>query len=241
MHLRVSEEMAQRFPDLRISFVTIQGMDNVGESEGLVAELRAAEADFRNRVPDEEKLGEDARIRAWREAYQAFKVNPKKFKPSAEALLRRVVKGSPVPWISKAVNAYLLAELFYLLPVGGYDVKGVQGDVVLRLSPGNEPFKAIGATEEEKTDAGEVVYADDAKVLTRRWNFRDCDQAKVEAASRDIALFVEAPSALVKTEDLVGLTELIGKKIQQYCGGTIRTGLLDPKKELRVALPFQAT
>jgi DNA/RNA-binding domain of Phe-tRNA-synthetase-like protein len=66
----------------------------------------------------------DDRIRAWREAYQAFKVNPKKFKPSAEALLRRVVKGSPVPWISKAVNAYLLAELSYLLPVGGYDLRG---------------------------------------------------------------------------------------------------------------------
>ncbi|ATB33460.1 hypothetical protein MEBOL_006958 [Melittangium boletus DSM 14713] len=238
MHLRVSEEMTQRFPDLRISFVTIQGMDNTGDSEGLAAELRAAEADFRARVPDEEKLGEDARIRAWREAYQAFKVNPKKFKPSAEALLRRVVKGSQVPWISKAVNAYLLAELFYLLPVGGYDLRGVQGDVVLRLSPGSEPFRAIGASEEEHTDAGEVVYADDAKVLTRRWNFRDCDAAKVETASRDIALFVEAPSALVRTEDLVGLTQLIGQKIQQYCGGTIRTGLLDPKQATSIALPL---
>lgn len=238
MHLRVSEEMAQRYPALRISFVTIQGMDNVGESEGLVAELRQAEADFRARVPDAERLGEDPRIRAWREAYQSFKVNPNKFKPSAEALLRRVVKGSPVPWISKAVNAYLLAELFYLLPVGGYDLRGVQGDIVLRLSPGSEPFKAIGASEEEKTDAGEVVYADDAKVLTRRWNFRDCDQAKVEPSSRDIALFVEAPSVLVRTEDLVGLTDLIGKKVQQYCGGSIHTGLLEPKQDLRVALPF---
>jgi DNA/RNA-binding domain of Phe-tRNA-synthetase-like protein len=239
MYLKVSEEMAQRYPDLRISFITVRGMDNTGESPELVAELREAEAAFRTRVPDANALGEDPRIKAWQEAYQSFKVNPKKFRPSAEALLRRVVKGDPVPWISKAVNAYLLAELSYLLPVGGYDVKGVNGDVTLRLSPGNESFTAIGAAQAETTDAGEVVYADDAKVLTRRWNFRDCDQAKVETASRDIALFVEAPSATVRTEDLVGLVELIGQKIQRYCGGTIRTGLLDARQTRAIALPFE--
>ncbi|MBN1204943.1 MAG: hypothetical protein JXB05_08460 [Myxococcaceae bacterium] len=236
MNLRVSEEMAARYPDLRISFLTVHGMDNQGRSEELEAELRAAEARFRERYADLNALGADPRIIAWREAYQSFKVNPNKFRPSAEALLRRVVKGDPVPWISKAVNAYLLSELTYPLPVGGYDLRGVQGDVHLRLSAGGEPFRAIGAAQDEQTEAGEVVYADDAKVLTRRWNFRDCDQAKVEAGSRDIALFVEAPFAAVKTEELVALVELIASKVRQYCGGTTRTGLLEPRQALQVAI-----
>jgi DNA/RNA-binding domain of Phe-tRNA-synthetase-like protein len=229
--LKVSDEMAQRYPDLRISFLTVRGMDNTGESEALGNELREAEQRFRGQFADQPALEADRRILAWREAYQSFGVNPKKFRPSAEALLRRVVKGDPVPWISKAVNAYLLAELFYLLPVGGYDVTGVKGDVHLRLSKGGESFTAIGSDKPEQTDAGEVVYADDEKVLTRRWNFRDCDQAKVTTGSKDIALFVEATSAAIQTEELTGLAELIARKIQQYCGGTTTTGLLDVKTQ----------
>jgi DNA/RNA-binding domain of Phe-tRNA-synthetase-like protein len=238
MNLIVSEEMTQRFPELRISFVVVRGMDNTGDaSADLDAEQRAGEADFRKRVPDQAALLADPRIAAWQDAYQRFGVNPKKFRPSAEALLRRVVNGNALPWISKAVNAYLLAELSYLLPVGGYDLSRLQGDLHLRLSPGNESFTGIGGGEPEQTGAGEVVYADDARVLTRRWNFRDCDHAKVEAASRDIILFAEAPSAAVKTEDLTGLVELIGEKIRRYCGGTTTTGLLDLQKGRELALP----
>ncbi|WP_342375550.1 phenylalanine--tRNA ligase beta subunit-related protein [Myxococcus stipitatus] len=181
----------------------------------------------------------DPRIAAWQEAYQRFGVNPKKARPSAEALLRRVVNGNPVPWINKAVNAYLFAELFYLLPVGGYTLGRLQGDLQLRLSPGDEPFTPIGGTEVEQTSAGEVVYADDARVLTRRWNFRDCDHAKVEADSRDIILFVEAPSAAVTTEDLKGLVSLIGEKIQQHCGGRTTLGLLDVREARAVQLPTE--
>ncbi|HYO54813.1 B3/B4 domain-containing protein [Archangium sp.] len=229
MKFIISDEMAQRYPDLRISILTVRGMDNTGESGVLQAELCEAEQRLRGQFADAAALGGDRRIRAWREAYRSFNVNPNKFKPSAEALLRRVVKGEPIPWISKAVNAYLLAELFYLLPVGGYDMSGVQGDIYLRLSPGGEPFRAIGTAEPEPTDAGEVVYADNKKILTRRWNFRDCDQAKLTPESKDIALFVEATAADIRTDELTDLAEFIAQKIQQYCGGTTHIGLLDIK------------
>ncbi|CAM4008453.1 hypothetical protein G4177_12570 [Corallococcus sp. ZKHCc1 1396] len=238
MQLSVSEDMAQRFPELRISFVAVRGMDNTGNPpEGLEAEIRAAESDFRARIPDLAALAADTRILAWQDAYQRFGVNPKKFRPSAEALLRRVVNGHPLPWISRAVNAYLLQELFFLLPVGGYDLGRLQGDLRLRLSPGNESFTGIGSPEPEPTSPGEVVYADDARVLTRRWNFRDCDFAKVETTSRDIILFAEAPSAAVKTEELLRLVEQIGGKIRQHCGGTTTTGLLDLQQGREVELP----
>ncbi|RYZ15233.1 MAG: hypothetical protein EOO70_07100, partial [Myxococcaceae bacterium] len=122
MQLSVSEDMAQRFPELRISFVAVRGMDNTGNPpEGLEAEIRAAESDFRARIPDLAALAADTRILAWQDAYQRFGVNPKKFRPSAEALLRRVVNGHPLPWISRAVNAYLLQELFFLLQQVGVD------------------------------------------------------------------------------------------------------------------------
>jgi DNA/RNA-binding domain of Phe-tRNA-synthetase-like protein len=236
MQLKIADSIVQGYPSLRIGFVVARGIDNQGPAPQLDEELRAAEADFRTRFANEAALDQDARIQAWRETYQSFKVNPKRFRPSAEALLRRVVKGDPVRWISKAVNAYLLAELAVPLPVGGYDLSRLQGDLLLRHSQGGEPFLGIGATETEPTDAGEVVYVDDGKVLTRRWNFRDCDQAKVTDDSKDIALFVEAPLPKVETRDVESLTRLIAERVQRYCGGQVSTGFLDVRDGRAVSL-----
>lgn len=237
MKLRVSDEIARKFPELRISFLTIRGMDNTGPAPALEAELREAEARLRTRFPELVQLEETPAIAGWREVYRSFNVNPKRFRPSAEALLRRIVKGDPVSWISKAVNAYLLAELEYLLPVGGYDLAGLQGDIVLRTSAGGEPFLAIGSETPEPTEAGEIVYADEAKVLTRRWNFRDCDQTKVTETSRDVALFVEGPLPSMTTEDLMGLAERIAAGIRTHCGGEVKTGLLDVSVARELTLP----
>lgn len=236
MKLRITDDIVRQYPDLRIALVTARGLDNTGRSEALEAELRAAEAAFRGRVPDAATLERDPRIQAWRDTYQSFRVNPKKFRPSAEALLRRVVNGSAVPWISKAVNAYLLAELEVPLPVGGYDLATLEGDIELRHSPGGELFRGIGSAGDEPTEAGEIIYGDARRVLTRRWNFRDCDHAKITEASRDIALCIEGPLPTIQTADLMVAARRIAEKLEQYCGARTATGLLDVRDQRDVEL-----
>jgi DNA/RNA-binding domain of Phe-tRNA-synthetase-like protein len=149
--------------------------------------------------------------------------------------LRRLIKGEDFPTISKAVDAYLLTETVYYLPVGGYDFDHLSGDVVLRFSPGGEPFTPIGGRESEVTREGEVVYADEARVLTRKWNFRDCDECKITDASRNIVLFTEAPFGTVETTRLVESIEHMASAIRQHCGGNVTTHLLDGVNELTLA------
>lgn len=230
MRLRVSPQIVEQYPALRITYVTVRDLDNVGADERLGADARAAEQEFRSRYPDMDRLGEDSRIAAWREVYRSFNVNPNRFRPSAEAFLRRIVRGDATHFISKAVNAYLLSEMAYLLPVGGYDLDQIEGDIELRYTTGGEPFIPIGGIEQEKTDPGEVVYSDDRRILTRRWNFRDCDCAKITEASRNIALFVEAPLPSLRTEDIQAQIDLIAARITNSCGGNAVTGVLNIKE-----------
>lgn len=143
-------------------------------------------------------------------------------------MIRRVLKGSDLPSISKAVDLYLVAEIEHFLPVGGYDTDRIAGDINLRLSPGKERFVPLGSLQaEEYTNAGEVVYADAERVLTRSWNFRDCDHCKITEMSTNVALFTEAALGSIPTSAVENLVEKIGGYMVSFCGGQVRTFIAD--------------
>jgi DNA/RNA-binding domain of Phe-tRNA-synthetase-like protein len=147
--------------------------------------------------------------------------------PTAESLLTRVLRGKDISPISKVVDLYLATEMEFLLPIGGYDVDKVTGDIHLRLSNGNESFVPLGGQVEESTGAGEIVYADQARVLTRKWNFRDCDHAKVTTDSTGVVLFSEAPSSAIPTKHLESSFLSLKANLMRLCGGDIQIHLLD--------------
>jgi DNA/RNA-binding domain of Phe-tRNA-synthetase-like protein len=89
----------------------------------------------------------------------------------------------------------------------------------------------------ENTKPGEVVYADDSRILTRKWNYRDCDHCKITDQSQNIALFTEAPFDAVATGVLADSIGKMAELIVKYCGGEARTVLLDVSKELEADLP----
>lgn len=237
MKVIVSPDVNQLFPDLRIAILTATQMNNHGNDP----RLDRLKEEAARKVSDAHtyaSLGELVEIGAWRDAYRAFGVSPKDSRPTAEAFLRRMVKGEPFPTISKAVDSYLLVETEYFLPVGGYDLEKIQGEIVLRRSPGAEIFEPIGGHSEELTRPGEVVYADDARILTRKWNFRDCEHAKITEETTAIALFTEAPFANVSTGRLRASVSRMAELITRFCGGYAATSLLDVSASGMAELPL---
>lgn len=222
MKLIVTDDIVNRFPELRIGIVIAQGIDGIGQSQELDEVKRGQERALRTAAQGKEIL-DQPNLKVWRDVYRRMGLNPKKIRPTAEALVRRVLKGSNLPSIGKAVDCYLVAELAHFLPVGGYDLDQVVGDVFLRIARRGESFIALGNTAPEEVPADEIVYADAARVLTRNWNYRDCDQTKITDKSRHIALFTEAPTAEVSTGDVEGICAKISELLVKVCGGRCRT------------------
>lgn len=235
MKLIVHPSMTSKFEFLRIEGLVATGVNNRGVDESLRQKMARASEALSERM-DRPKLEAHPHIQAWREAYRAFGFNPKKKRPSAEAYLRRVVDGKHPGWISKVVDTYLLAEIEGLLPVGGYDLDNVAGDISLRTSHGGELFTSIGSTEPEETRPDEVVYADSARVLTRAWNYRDCDHTKIHEGTQRLALFVEAPSAEVSDEALRNMVNAIARGLEEHCGASVQTVRLDPRETDHIEL-----
>ncbi|MFP4059288.1 MAG: B3/4 domain-containing protein [Bacteroidales bacterium] len=83
-------------------------------------------------------------IRATREAYKKLGKDPSRYRPSAEALARRVLQGKGLYRISTLVDIINLVSLDSGFSIGGFDAGKIEGDIVATIGIENEPFEAIG-------------------------------------------------------------------------------------------------
>lgn len=84
-------------------------------------------------------------IAATRRAYKALGKEPNRYRPSAEALCRRMVKGHDLYRINTLVDIINLISVRSGYSIGGFDADKINGDT-LRLGVGthDEDFDAIG-------------------------------------------------------------------------------------------------
>jgi len=164
-------------------------------------------------------------VASWREMYRSFGTKPADYHSSVEALARRAVK-TQLPRINTAVDAYNAVSIKHMIPMGGFDTDHVEGDITVRISEGNEPFQGLGMTEKEYTYPGEAVYADAKRILTRRWNFRDCVETMITEETRNLVMFIDGSPEIPRAEIVEALNEL-KTRLEQYCGGSYTTNLAD--------------
>ncbi|MCK4327604.1 MAG: hypothetical protein KAW41_03940 [Candidatus Diapherotrites archaeon] len=183
MKFAISREVARKYPGLKIGIVVVKRLDNSDYPDSIRLLKQNAEEytkfNFRGLV--------HPHLLAWREAYKKFGCDGG---CSAEWLVKRILEKKALPKINKLVDIYNLVSAKNAMPIGGQDLDRICGDIVLRISPGGERFVGIGG-KEEKTTPGEVVYADDEKVLCRNWNQKDCDAAKFTKETKKAVLFVD--------------------------------------------------
>jgi DNA/RNA-binding domain of Phe-tRNA-synthetase-like protein len=182
--LRVARAIGEAFPGYLIAAVVARGADGRTPWPEAEAGLAALEAD----PPPEEH----PHIDSWRDAYRAFGTNPKRQRPSVDALRRRLARNGKLPRITPLVDAYNLVSARYAVPAGAFDLDAAAGDIEVRYASGDEQFTPLGEPDVTETPrAGEVIYHDDASVLTRHWNHRDADRTKVTEDSVNIVFLLE--------------------------------------------------
>lgn len=170
-------------------------------------------------------------IASWRNMYRSFGTKAGDYRPSAESLLRRILKSHQLPVINTAVDTYNAVSIKHLIPIGGFDLEKVEENISLRFSFGGEIFVPLGSKSTEKTYEGEVVYADSQRILTRRWNFRDCDWTKITENTTNIVMFVDGSPEMPQSAIRLALDEL-AERLEEFCKGTYFTSIADSSNPL---------
>jgi DNA/RNA-binding domain of Phe-tRNA-synthetase-like protein len=213
-------------PELVAGVIWVDGMTNRPSSHEVDELLAAAEALTRERFPTPPEIAKHEPIGAWRQVYSRFGVKPNRYPCAAEALIRRVVETGSLPRISALVDLCIAASLRFAIPVAPFDLGNARGDWVVRLATGAERFLPINAQTPDEIPAGEVVYADDTPdVLSRRWNWRQSDRAKITLATTRLLITTEAVHSTAREAVEGVLTEL--SRLPSILGGAIQTDILD--------------
>ncbi len=155
-------------------------------------------------------------VRDVRSMYHALGMDPTKRRPSSEALLRRVLKGQPLPQVNTLVDAVNLCSLRFLLPIGLYDLDQVHGPVELRMGRAGEPYEAIG--REQFTVEGRLVLADRLGPFGSPTS--DSVRTMITLDTRRAMAALFAPPTLSR-EHLLAQLDTLGKEITRFNGGTV--------------------
>jgi DNA/RNA-binding domain of Phe-tRNA-synthetase-like protein len=224
--LRVTGEIFERYPEVVLGVVTVHGIDNSGTGDALLASLRREEERVRAALAGAQ-IAEHPHIAPWREAYRKFGAKPKDHPSSIENLVRRVLKGQPVPRINPLVDLYNTISLRHLVPVGGEDLDRIEGEVLLTTATDREPpVHLLGEPEARPPKPGEVIYKDDLGILCRRWNWKEAERTKLTAATRHAFLVIEGlpPVGRDLVERAAGELAAL---VREHCGGEVAVALID--------------
>jgi DNA/RNA-binding domain of Phe-tRNA-synthetase-like protein len=190
----VADEVREAFPGYRAGVVAATGLVN-GPSVPL--EVEAARVDHPH-------------LLAWREAFRAF--GAKRYVCSAEALLRRA---DELPRVNRLVDLYNAVSMRWAVPVGGEDLDRVVGSVTLRFARVGDSFDGG-----DPPKPGEVVWADEAGVTCRRWNWRQGRRTRLELGTTR-AYFVF--DALPGFGDLDAAMSDLSARLAVACPGAVVT------------------
>jgi DNA/RNA-binding domain of Phe-tRNA-synthetase-like protein len=189
LEVRIDAAVAAAHPGYRAGFLNAEGLLN-GPSDAVSERaLAAAEGSW----GEMERAADHPHIAAWRAAFSAFGAKPSRYPSSAEALMTRVLRGAGLPRVNRLVDLYNAVSVRHAIPVGGEDLDAVVGGVRLVAARGDEPFDAaVGSVEHPR--AGEIVWADEAGVTCRRWNWRQGHRTRLtDATTRAYFLFDALP------------------------------------------------
>lgn len=96
----------------------------------------------RYKLPD---INKRVAIKATREAYKALGKDPNRYRPSAEALCRRIINGKGIYRLTTLVDAINLISIVTGYSIGGFDRDKIQGpSLTLDAGTLDDIFHAIG-------------------------------------------------------------------------------------------------
>ena len=117
---------------------------NTPYSAPLWEEIRTFQADYCRKFTTE-SLKDMPTIQATRAVYKKCGKDPSRYRPSGEALVRRMLKGHDLYQINTAVDLINLASIAYGYSIGGFDANRIAGDTLtLGIGQSGEPYEGIG-------------------------------------------------------------------------------------------------
>ena len=206
MNISISSKIKEICPDFKVAllqcYVVNRATSNElwheisAESERIIAHYKLEEI---NKRPE---------ILATRKAYKALGKDPNRYRPSAEALCRRIVRGLPLYRTSVLVDIINLVSIRSGFSIGGFDADKIKGNLMLGVGTANDEFEAIGRGL--LNIEGLPVYRDEIGGIGTPTS--DNERTKISAETTNLLMLINAYSGEKGLQEAVDFSKKLLEK-----------------------------
>ncbi|HXX72278.1 MAG TPA: phenylalanine--tRNA ligase beta subunit-related protein, partial [Candidatus Acidoferrales bacterium] len=143
-----------------------------------------------------------------------------KIRPAAEALVRRILAGKPLPTINNVVDSYNLASIKTEVALAAFNVDELKGSLMMRTAKPGERFAGIGMKEPMELTGVEVVVSDEENLIAV-YPYRDADKSKVSSATKNLMILVCGVPGIGDSV-LTEAGNVAVEFVTEFCGGKSR-------------------
>ncbi len=225
IRLRYDTALLEKFPGIHGGVILARGFRGGPTPPALRDAFRAEQAAVLARIGDA-PLAQLESLEAWRQAFRSFGVKPTQHRCAPEALLRRLTKKGDIPCLNRLVDLGNLISIRYALAVAVFDTRDVTGTVTVRFADGSERFTELGFDEARHPEPGEVVFVDEAGLVSaRRWCWRQSAQSAARESTTEALITVEGHHETAQTDVRVAVDDLCAL-LGEFVGGTHQAAVL---------------
>jgi DNA/RNA-binding domain of Phe-tRNA-synthetase-like protein len=213
----VSQEIEQVCPGFIGAAVEAQVM-NTPYCEELWKEIHALGEEYRSTLTTE-SIKQLSAIEATRRVYKVCGKDPSRYRPAAEALIRRMLQGKELYQIDTLVDLINLASIRFGYSIGGFDADKFHGDTLtLGVGKKDEPYEGIGRGQ--INIEGLPVYRDATGGVGTPTS--DHERTKIDIHTTHLLTLINGYDG--NEEQVTANARFIQSLLRKYCnsdGGTI--------------------
>ncbi|MFD6440622.1 B3/4 domain-containing protein [Peribacillus sp. NPDC060186] len=142
MEINISANLSSKIPDFKVGIITYENIE-VGPSPQMVKGRLQLFQEALYFDLDEKELTDFPGIKEWRKIFKTTGTNPSRYRPSVEALYRRVKKQNYLTSIHSATDLNNFFSLLYEVPIGIYDADKLAGDISIKIGESSDEYDGL--------------------------------------------------------------------------------------------------
>jgi DNA/RNA-binding domain of Phe-tRNA-synthetase-like protein len=140
--ITIGKELSERIPSFKIGVITYEDITVGATPQMLKGRLQLFQESL---MFDMESKGftDFTGLKEWRSTFKAAGTDPSKYRPSVEALYRRVKKGDFIISDNSAIDVNNFFSLEYEIPFGIYNLDAISEPITVKIGTEEDSYDAL--------------------------------------------------------------------------------------------------
>lgn len=142
MEIQISAQLNNQIPQFKAGIITYNHIEVGPSPQMLKGRLQLFQESLFFDLQEKE-LSDFKGMQEWRHIFKAIGTDPSRYRPSVEALYRRIKKQNYLPSVHSAIDLNNFFSLQFEAPIGIYDCANLEGDITIKIGEPDDEYMGI--------------------------------------------------------------------------------------------------